>query len=279
MSLVASAGGSRSPELSRAALRGRITRGATSFFAAVGIFSVAGLAVSGLMPAPKTPAPAAPAPKSDWIDYGKPVQVYALQTPEFGKDVRLYEARRHREGGGRQDILSYGGVEIGQTPALRIALYRPGAEIAPLTTFHVDVARQAARAGLALTRSSVPDGLATRFGTVEVADIMLARDETPTPCLGFRLMVGEPDLRVAGYACGGAKPLDRPTLACALDRLELLSPGDDKELAKYFIAAEQARNKACATQRPPGAKPGWLEPGGKPPALRASPAQRAAPQR
>ena len=91
--------------------------------------------------------------------------------------------------------------------------------------------------------------LVSMIGTVEVADIMLARDETPTPCLGFRLMVGEPDLRVAGYACGGAKPLDRPTLACALDRFTLLAAGSEPKVGALFANAE-LRRTFCGQRSP-----------------------------
>jgi hypothetical protein len=257
--------------LTRARWLGRLARGARSFGIAVGIVTLAALAIGGALERQARIAtpPVAP-PKADWVEFSKPVQVYALQSPEFGKDVRAYEARRHREGGGRQDMLAYGAAEIGQGNSLRISIYRPGAELAPEMPFFVDIARQAGRAGLAVKRSAVPDAMATRFGSFEVADLVLVQGETEASCLGFRLNAGEPELRIAGFACGGAKVLERPTLACALDRLELLAGGDDKALTKFFIAAEQTRNKACAAQRALGARQSWLDQGGKAPALRAS---------
>ncbi len=258
----------RANPLARVQLRSRLAHWALSFLAAIGLFGAAGLLVAGLREAAPRAPEAAAAPKSAWVEFGRPIQIYALQTAEFGKEVRVYEARRHREGGGRQDLLSYGAAEIGQGANLRLSLYRPGTEPAPETALFVDFARLAARSGLAVTRSALPDTLATRFGAFEVSDVSLAQGQTEAPCLGFRLNVADPGLQIAGFACGGARPVDRPTLACALDRLDLVAAGDDRELAKFFIAAEQARGKACGPARGPGAKPTWLDPSAHLPPLR-----------
>ncbi len=277
MSLFAGAGGNISPQeyaahAPRVGLRrrSRLLHGAASFVAALGLAGAAALAFAGFRnAAPPSPAPAA-APKSAWVEYGKPIQIFALQTADFGKDVRLYEARRHREGGGRQDMLSYGPADISAAPSLRISLYRPGTEPAPESAFFVDMARQTARAGFALTRSSMPGALATRFGAFDVSDLVLEGGRGGTPCLGFRLSDAAAGLQISGFACGGAKPLERPALACALDRLDLIAAGDDADLAKFFIAAEQGRGKACAGTRGHGAKSTWLDQGALVPPLRAA---------
>ena len=250
--------------------RGRLLHVATSFLAAVGLLAIVGLAVAGLRARGPEPERAEAPRKSVWVEIGKPVQMFALQTAEFGKDVRLYEARVHREGGGRQDTLAYGPQEIDAGPGVRITLYRAGAEFVADPSFFVDLTREAARAGHAVTRSAQPAALATRFGSFDVADIVLTQGTREAPCLGFRLNVEAPALRASGFACGGADPVDRLTLACALDRLDLIVGRDDRELTRYFVAAEQGRKPGCSRQRSGGTKTTWLDYGHKGPALRLS---------
>ncbi|HEY8578792.1 MAG TPA: hypothetical protein VIL72_02825, partial [Beijerinckiaceae bacterium] len=90
----------------------------------------------------------------------------------------------------------------------------------------------------------------------------------------FRLHAREPAFRVSGYGCGSAKRgMDRRMLACALDRIELLSAGQDTALRDFFRAAEEARKSDCQPLRNARA-PTWLDPAGAPPALRASPVKK-----
>ena len=248
----------------------KLARGVASFVAALGLAGMGALLFIGLRDwRAREPAPP-PAPKAEWIEHSRPIQMYALQTAEFGKDARLYESRSRREGGDRQDFLAYGAAEPGEGPGLRVAIYRAGADAAAGSTFFVDLARHAAKSGLSVVRAALPGALASRFGSFEVADVTIARGRVEAPCLGFRLAVADPGLLVTGFACGGAKPVDRPTLACALDRLDLIAAGEDHALAKFFLDAEQSRGKACPPSRGPGVKSTWLDPAGQVPALRTT---------
>ena len=274
MSMIASVsraggpGGGAAPEWLRRLGR-KLAHGIVSFIVALGLAGMGALLVVGLRDwRAREPAPP-PAPRSEWIEHARPIQVYALQTAEFGKDVRLYESRSRREGGGRQDFLSYGAAEPGEGPALRVGFFRSDDATARGSTFFVDLARHAAKSGLSVTRAALPGALPTRFGAFEVADVTIARDGVETPCLGFRLDIAEPGLLMAGFACGGAKPVDRPTLACVLDRIDLIAAGEDQALAKFFTAAEQGRGKTCPTAaRGPGVKSTWIDQTGQAPALR-----------
>ena len=125
-----------------------------------------------------------------------------------------------------------------------------------------------------MVKTALPGGLASRFGEFEVADIVLAQGAIEASCLGFRLDVASPGLKITGFACGGGKPLDRPTLACALDRIDLISAGEDHALAKFFLDAEQGRGKVCSAPRGPGARSTWLDQGAQLPPLRATTAAR-----
>ena len=231
-----------------------------------------GYALFNGLPAGTTNAPepgTAAEPLPAWVEYGKPLQMFALQSPEFGREARLYEGRRHRTGNGRQDVLTYGAAP-GEGPFLRLSLYRMGSEPAPKAAFFVDLARQSSQAGLSVTRSAQPVAMATKFGSFETADVVLARGETSAACLAFRLDAGDVEFRISGFACGTERAPDRAQLACIIDRLDLISGSGDPPLLRFFTAAEQARTKTCAP-RGAGARASWLDPAGITPALRNGP--------
>ena len=66
-----------------------------------------------------------------------------------------------------------------------------------------------------------------------------ARDAATTPCVGFRSQPAEGAvLRVTGLACGTAtRPIGRDFLTCIIDRIDLVSAGDDEGLRNLFVAA------------------------------------------
>ena len=208
--------------------------------------------------------------KPAWVEITKPFENYALRAPVFGKEPGTYEARRHRTGGGRRDTLSFGTVQPG--PWLRLSVYRIGTEEVADAPFYVDMARRAADAGQSIQKSTQPGDMATRFGVFETADLTLARGDTLANCLGFRINGAEGALRIGGLACGtSAKPLDRLALACMVDKLDLVSSGDDRLVQQFFVDAELNRGETCggahalASTAP---KLGWLDPKEPPPPLK-----------
>jgi hypothetical protein len=262
--------------------RARLLSAVMSFGAAVGLAAAAVLIFQGLRGRPAMESAAVAPPKRAWVEIVHPIRLYSLESPEFGREPRLYEARRHREGGGRQDVLSFGPAEPGGEPTLRLGLYRVGAEEAPQSRFFVDIARQAGQAGLAVVRSAQPGELPTRFGAFEVADISLAGSGSEASCLGFRLDAVEPGLRIAGFACGSvARPIDRRTLACTIDRLDLLAAGEDADLSRFFAHAELGRGKGCGGIRAQGPAPKTtgLDAGARQAALRSGDVRRNVPRR
>ncbi|MBL8588470.1 MAG: hypothetical protein JNK46_08075 [Methylobacteriaceae bacterium] len=252
-------------------------------FGLVGAVAVGLAAMSqGPSDAAVAAAPEPPAPKPAWIDVGRPLELFALDLPDFAQPA-LYEARRHEPGGGRRDTLTHG--KPGETAFLRIAFYRRGAEPAPPTTLFVEAARRAGEIGFAAAGAGAPDSLTTRFGDFEVSDVRLERGPAEAACLAFRLTAGEDVLRISGLSCGAeGQPVDRATLACQLDRIDLRAAGDDAALRAVFVAAERRRDLRCAPSRQQTAKASWLEPRGAAPALRGAkeatePAPVAAPAR
>ena len=195
-----------------------------------------GLLIVGLL---DRPAPEAPTPEpalSPWVEAGAPI--YGLEAAGFLRPPRV-EAWTRREGPGRQDAFTFRDAP-GDGAWLRVALHLAGPLDAAPGSFYLDLTRAAARAGVAVTRASLPVMQPIRFGGLEVAEVALAEGEGTRACLGFRLLAGQPDLRMLGFACDGARQPEPRALACTLDGLQLLAPGADEGLARFFAAAELA---------------------------------------
>ncbi|HLH11405.1 MAG TPA: hypothetical protein VKV77_05935 [Methylovirgula sp.] len=219
---------------------------------------------------PQTPAPIqATAEPAAWTEIPHPLAAFDLAAPELANSPLFYEARRNRTGG-RQDILTFGAFG-GEVPFVRLTLYRAGTEPEPRDSLFVDLARSAATAGLAVTRSLAPSELSTRFGPFEVSDIDLAAADTSTPCLGFLGAGLGGRFRISGFACGAPRaPWSRPALACLIDRLDLDSASDDAELADFFAASELRRNRTCPGTGlvPTPSQITWIDQNDAPPPLR-----------
>jgi hypothetical protein len=203
----------------------------------------------------------AQAPRPEWIDIVRPFQLYALPSPAFGAEPQTFTARRRQSDGDRIDALAYGAAAPGPGNWLQIEIRRIGGTAENPIGFFPEMARMAARSGYAVDRMALPRSHDTRFGAVEIADLQLVDGDKHNACLGFRLPWQEPGIGFAGIACGTAlRPLDRPTLACALDRLDLVSSGEDRALAEYFARTESRRGRDCPQSRPPpmGKSPEWL---------------------
>jgi hypothetical protein len=222
--------------------------------------------------APKAESARPSAPLPAWIEIPRPEELFALKAPELAKEARSYHARRHRNGGGRQDVLVFGGA-TDSAPSLRLTIYRVGDEPAPDASFFVDLARRAAEAGRGISRVAQPTALPTRLGVFEVADLNVTRSGAPeSACLGFRLAQAARNLRITGFACGGPEgPLaslaSKSALACLLDDVELVPAARDSDLSAFFAARELNGDTACAPSRldPEPTRSSVLDESGEPP--------------
>ena len=220
--------------------------------------------------AARTPVPGL---VSGWEEVRKPIALFGFGSKDFGKQSR-YSARRHSSGQGRQDFVDHGSFLTEKERYLTASFYRPGAEDAPRSPFFVDIVRRASQSGLSVSRSSQPDVMTTRFGPLEVADITLYMADKTRSCLAYRFEADAPDFRMAGFACGGEQPVDRITLACAVDRLDLISAGNDDDLARFFTSTEVRRGSGCGAKVAPGVRTSpWLDASAPIPPLRNSRAQ------
>ena len=89
------------------------------------------------------------------------------------------------------------------------------------------------------------------LGKTNPPELTLAGEAGEQRCMAWRMVADEQDLRVSGWLCGGAgKAVDRRSLTCFAERLDLPAGQTDKALRALFSAAERARTSECPTPRP-----------------------------
>ena len=180
-----------------------------------------------------------PAQQPDWVEIEKPFPAFALAIPEAAGVPSHYAIRRHRQGGGRKDILTLGESDVADT-YLQVEIYRPGSEIsrfdAPAATITADAA---ALGPVDLQLSAKP--LKSKFGALAVIPFTTSKGAL-RHCLGFVRAYDDPMLQLSGWFCRGGEFIERSTLSCALDRLTLLSAGSEPKVGALFAGAELHRS-------------------------------------
>lgn len=188
----------------------------------------------------------APAPRSDWIEIDRPFPAFALAIPEAAEQPASYAIRRHPEGGGRKDILGLGDPN-GPTPYLQVEIYRPGSENIAYADLQEQMAVEAAGLGPVNMQLS-SERLVSKFGPLSILTFDATKG-TPRHCLAFVRDFDDPRLQLSGWFCQSGSVIERSTLACALDRLTLLSAGSEPKVGALFAKAEL--NRSFCGQRDP----------------------------
>jgi hypothetical protein len=205
-----------------------------AYLGGIAVLSIAAARIFG----PATPpAAVASLSRSEWIEIDKPFPAFALSIPEAADVPSHYAIERHLKGGGRKDILTLGEPEDA-APFLKVEIYRPGSEIAHFADPQSDLVEQALDAGL-ITALRIEKPLASKFGALAIASF--DSGTPPRHCLGFARDFDDPMLQLSGRFCQGVNFIERATLACALDRLTLLSAGGEPKVGKLFAQAELKR--------------------------------------
>ena len=181
--------------------------------------------------------------RPQWVELEKPFPTFVLAIPEAAGVPSHYTILRNRAGGGRKDILSLGEPD-GVAPYLQIEIYRPGSETRRFARPMAEIAGSAAGLGPAYISRAEP--LNSKFDALAIFPFE-AKQGMPRHCLGFVRAYDEPRLQLSGWFCqgtkfGGADFIDRSTLACALDRLTLLSAGSEPKVGALFAEAELHRS-------------------------------------
>ena len=188
----------------------------------------------------------APPSRSEWIEIERPFPAFALSIPEAADQPATYAIRRHADGGGRKDILGLGDAD-GPGPYLHVEIYRPGSEIRRFGDPQEELTVEAADLGPVHVHLS-NERLASKFGLLDVLTFDAVKG-TPRRCLGFMRDFDDPPLWLSGWFCQGGSLIPRTTLACALDRLTLLSAGSEPKVGALFAKAEL--NRSFCGQRDP----------------------------
>jgi len=142
----------------------------------IGLIASLFIAVALIPTQPAAPPAPEPLPQSPWAAIERPAEMYGLNAPEYGRDPVSFTAKRHREGRGRIDVMTWGRLDDDAHPYLRLAVHRVGREPTEDTSFFIHMVREAAGFGAAVTRGNVADPLPTRFGLFEAAEVMLDHD-------------------------------------------------------------------------------------------------------
>ena len=86
----------------------------------------------------------------------------------------------------------------------------------------------------------------SKFGNVTLLRLAGGADGARS-CLGFVKRLDEPNLQISGWSCQGeALPARRAAISCMLNRLVLLTAGNDPKLAELFARAELKRGSCAA---------------------------------
>ena len=216
---------------------------------------------------------------------GRQLPIFALEAPEFGALSQSYAIRTRAEA--REDSLGWS--EQGKqdearwpplAPLVLIVAQRQLQSDGDASSLYLDTTRRAAQYGLSVMRAATPSALSTKFGMVEVADVILSADaatpeEQSRSCLAFRHAKDAAIFRLAGWLCAPRdRVVVRPTLASLIDRLSLIGAGNDARLHQIFVEADLVRASA-AGQRSVRKPLPWLDQEGERPQLKGERAPKA----
>lgn len=166
------------------------------------------------------------AANTEWLEVIRPLPAFALTIPEFEGAPR-YSIWRHVSGVGRKDVLSFG---------------EGGGATASIEILRGDVEGEDITSSIAELRLSAPpvsaNSIDTKFGAVRVE----TSSEDGRSCLRFSHKYEDLRFEISGTFCNaGMELVDHGMVACALDRLSLVSAGSEPRLAMLFARAELRR--------------------------------------
>ncbi len=218
----------------------------------MGALAILAIAAASLFRAPPGSTAVQPAPPPEWISIDRPHPAFDMQMPEVAPDRFNYAILRRNTDSARKDVLSWG-EPAGGGPYVMVEIYRPGAASERFIDAPSEIAARIV--GFTITDDVKPAGaIDSKFGAVPLVDFAIAVPGTHNGlqrrCLGFARPFDDPPMQIAGWYCSaGEQPVDRAALACALDRLTVLSAGGDPKVAGLFARAELKRT-FCGERNP-----------------------------
>ncbi|WP_426612623.1 hypothetical protein [Bradyrhizobium sp. McL0616] len=208
-------------------------------FAYVGVlvlFAILALAGLGQLPSFRDDEPAQ---RPGWSVADRSHPAFAVSRLDSLEKTASYAILRHPEGG-RRDVMRW--ASEADKPLAELDIYREGGEFDVTRPATADLAIQM---GLDAAQPLEQAGLIdTKFGAVA---LFRPTGATKGACLDYLKRNEEPALQISGFSCqGDALPAQRAAIACMLNRLTLLTSGNEPKLAEFFAHAELKR-RSCDT--------------------------------
>lgn len=204
-----------------------------AYVGALALLAILALAGLGRLPDLRADAPAV---QPGWAVADRSPPAFALSKPDSFEKTASYFVLRH-PAGGRRDVMRWTGEA--DKPLAELEIYRAGGEF--------DVTRPAteglaAQMGLGSAQLEQAGLIDTKFGPVALFRPISGADGAAS-CLGYLKRNEEPALQIAGFSCrGDSLPARRAAIACSLNRLTLLTSGNEPKLAEFFAHAELKRH-------------------------------------
>jgi hypothetical protein len=194
----------------------------------------------------------APAARTGWAVATRSYPAFAVSQLDPLVKTNTYEILRHPQGG-RKDVFRWTGLD--ERPAAELEIYRSGGELSASEPASADIAARIDPTG---TRELEAAGVIdSKFGTVTLLQPAGAADAASS-CLGFIRRLDQANLRISGWSCQGESlPARRTAIGCMLDRLVLLTSGNEPKLAELFAHAELRRG-ACSAGGTPAGSADWV---------------------
>jgi hypothetical protein len=213
-----------------------------AYVSTLALLAVAGIHLWSQVPPGEGNGPAA---QSGWNLASRSRPAFAVSQSGLLEKSETYEIFRHPQGG-RKDVIRWMARDgkPGERPAAELEIYRPGAEFSPLEPATPQIAAwMEPDAGHQPEAAGVID---SKFGTVILRRPAGSADDAAA-CLGFVKRFDTPQLQISGWSCqGDTLPARRAAIGCMLNRLVLLTAGNDPKLAELFARAELKRD-SCTT--------------------------------
>jgi len=209
-------------------------------FAYVGVVSLFGILGIHAWDQRRINLAADASPPPGWSVANRSHPAFSLSPPDAADKTEkpdTYLILRHPSGG-RKDILRWSGT--GEKPTAELEIYRPGSEYGPASAAQAELTAQMAGPGTALEAAGV---IESKFGSVALFRPAGEREGAGS-CLGFLKRLDHPAWQISGRSCqGDSLPARRAAIGCVLNRLVLLTSGNDPKLAEAFAHAELKRGR------------------------------------
>lgn len=178
-----------------------------------------------------------PPAKAGWSVAERSHPAFAVSQFDLPEKIEIYQIFRHPLGG-RRDVIRWTARDAGpdERPVAELEIYRPGGEFGQ-SGQAIDrlAARMEPKGGRELEAAGVVE---SKFGGVT----LLRPPGDTGSCLGFLKHLNDPNLQLSGWSCQGeALPAQQAAVGCMLNRLMLLTAGNDPKLAELFARAELRR--------------------------------------